>query len=251
MNCGRFANSDQRAFADDGAYDGKGGEMVNPCYLIRHPKGDLLWDLGLPESIADTPEGVPDPPFSRTFVSKKLTAQLAELGLKPTDIEFISVSHSHFDHIGNANLFALQSTWIVDAEERAYAFTDQMRKEPGFANYNLLENAKTTLVKGHANHDVFADGSVTIIQAPGHTPGHTVLLVKLTKAGPVLLAGDLWHIADSRLNKRVPVFNTDRGQTLVSMEKIEALAASMGARVVLQHVIEDFASMPAFPAPLE
>jgi glyoxylase-like metal-dependent hydrolase (beta-lactamase superfamily II) len=252
MNCGRFLDSDQAAYSDDGAYDGRSGEMADPCYLIRHPRGDLLWDLGLPESTADAPDGLPDP-FgpSRMFVAKKLTAQLAELGLTPADIEFISVSHSHFDHIGNGNLFADTSTWIVDTDEHHYAFSDAARDQPGFSEYSRLETATTVLIDGNGNYDVFGDGSVTIVQAPGHTPGHAVLLVRLAEAGPILLTGDLWHIAESRPAKRVPVFNTDKAQTLQSMEKIEALARSTGARVVLQHVVEDFAAMPQFPLPLK
>ena len=91
---------------------------------------------------------------------------------------------------------------------------------------------------------------MTIIQAPGHTPGHTVLLVRLPKAGPVLLTGDLWHIAESQAARRVPRFNTDRAQTLESMDKVEALARETHARVVREHVPEDIAALPRFPQPL-
>ena len=91
---------------------------------------------------------------------------------------------------------------------------------------------------------------MTIIQAPGHTPGHTVLLVRLPKAGPILLTGDLWHIAESRAARRVPRFNTDRAQTLKSMDLVEKIAAETHARVVREHVPEDFTSLPKFPAAL-
>jgi hypothetical protein len=67
----------------------------------------------------------------------------------------------------------------------------------------------------------------------------------------VILTGDLWHIAESRPERRVPAFNTDREQTLASMDKVEALAALSGARVVRQHAPADFAAMPAFPAALD
>jgi hypothetical protein len=48
----------------------------------------------------------------------------------------------------------------------------------------------------------------------------------------------------------VPRFNTDRAQTLASMDKVEALARDTGARVVRQHVQEDFDSLPRFPEAL-
>lgn len=245
MDCGKIALTDADMFADDGSYKNVAKTLVVPCYLIRHPKGDLLWDTGLSQSLADkpaAPEG-----GEQVTVARKLTDQLADLGLAPADIEYLSVSHSHFDHIGNAGLFAA-STWIVDPRERAHAFRPAARADAaGFAAYAALENAKTVEIATDAPHDVFGDGAVQVIPAPGHTPGHTVLLVRLPKAGPVLLIGDLWHIAESRPARRVPRFNHDRAQTLATMDRIEALARETGAKVVLQHVAEDFAAMPKFP----
>jgi glyoxylase-like metal-dependent hydrolase (beta-lactamase superfamily II) len=94
---------------------------------------------------------------------------------------------------------------------------------------------------------VFGDGSVRIIQAPGHTAGHTVLLVRLPEAGAILLSGDLWHLVESRRFRRQPLFNTDRAQTLASMDKVEALVAAEGARVVIQHDPDDYAWLRGFP----
>lgn len=249
MDCGRIDTVDAGIFADDNSADGQARGLIDPCYLIRHPSGDLLWDAGLPEAIADSPEGVTEAPFHLT-VPVKLTAQLQQLGLTPADIEFISFSHSHFDHVGNGALFT-SATWIVDADERAYMFRDEARADARtFPMIAPLENFQTQLIEGDADHDVFGDGAVTIIQAPGHTPGHTILRVNLA-SGPVLLTGDMWHLAESRELRRVPEFNSDRAQTLASMDKIEALAAETNARVVMQHVPEDFAALPAFPQPLE
>lgn len=246
MDCGRIAVTDADAFADDGAYKGVAATLVVPCYLVRHPKGDLIWDAGVPQSIADRPGGV-----DGVTVSRKLTDQLAELGLTPADIEFVSLSHSHFDHIGNAALFT-RATWIVDADERAHAFRPEARADAeSFAAYAPLESARTTLIDGDEPYDVFGDGAATIHPAPGHTPGHAVLLVRLAQAGPVLLSGDMWHLAQSRAERRVPRFNADRAETLRSMDKVEALARETGARVVRQHVPEDFAAMPKFPEPME
>jgi len=247
LDCGRIHLTDADMYADDHAYKGQAKDLVDPCFLIRHPpKGDLLWDTGLPTAFADSPAtfGVHE-----VTVPHRLTDQLTQLGLTPADIDYVSISHAHFDHAGNANLFT-GSTWILDKDERDWMFRPEARKAADeFALYSGIENAKTTLIEGDGDYDVFGDGSVKIIQAPGHTPGHTVLLVTLA-SGPVLLTGDMWHIAESRAARRVPAFNTDRAQTLRSMDKVERVAAETHARVIRQHVPEDIAGLPAFPQPL-
>jgi N-acyl homoserine lactone hydrolase len=251
MNCGDMEFSDVDLFADDGSMKGVQRAFVDPCYLIRHPHGDLIWDTGVPEGIADMPDGLSPKGFPvHIVVHRKISDQLAELGLKPVDIKYVSFSHLHFDHTGNGNLFAA-ATWIVDADERAAMFSDSARKGDEFGSYGQLENAKTELIEGDDSRDVFGDGSVVIYQTPGHTPGHTVLLVKLAQSGSILLTGDMWHLRESREKRLVPSFNFNREQTLASMDKVEALARVTGARVVRQHVPEDLAALPTFPTPLE
>lgn len=253
MDCGRATFPDVGMFADDHSVDGQSRELVVPCYLIRHPNGDLIWDTGFPDAIAAMPGGRMDlPEMGATIVMPaSLESQLAQLNLTPADIEFFSLSHSHTDHSGNANLFAAHSTWIADPDERAYMFRDAARADAqSFATYNQLENVTPRLIEGDGDLDVFGDGSVTIIQAPGHTPGHTVLLVRLPNTGPVLLTGDMYHLAESRERHLVPTFNVDRAQTLASQEKVERIASETGARVIRQHVAEDFASLPTFPEAL-
>lgn len=248
MECGRISVSDADAFADDGSFAGVARDLVDPCFLIRHPDGDLIWDTGIPDAVAAQPDGLTSPPFHVTM-PVRLADQLAQLSIAPADIEFLSFSHSHFDHTGNAALFA-SATWIVDPDERAWMFRDEARAGEDFAAYAPLEQSQTRLIEGDADFDVFGDGAVTIIQAPGHTPGHAVLRVNLANAGPVLLTGDMWHLAESRERRTVPRFNTDRAQTLASMDKIEALAARTHARIIRQHVAEDIAALPRFPQSL-
>ena len=241
MDCGRLAMADADMFADDGAYKGVAKKLIVPCYLIRHPKGDLVWDTGLPQAAAAA-SGAP--------VTRKLTDQLKDLGLTPADIEYLSVSHSHFDHIGNAGLFA-SSTWIADPAERAYAFTPTARANAkNFAAYSALEGSKTVLIE-QPSYDVFGDKSVVIYKAPGHTPGHTVLLVRTKRSGAVILTGDMWHIAESRAARRVPRFNFNRDQTLKSMDLVEKLASDTKAMVIREHVPEDFDALPVFPKALK
>lgn len=244
FDCGHFEISDMGVFDRAGAYDGQARELVDTCYLIRHPNGDLLWDTGVPDALAAEPDGVTDPPFHVTL-AKTLKGQLAELGLAPGDIEFLSLSHSHFDHVGNAGDYA-GATWLVESAERAFMFSEEARANAqSFAAYSALETAET--VEFNGDWDVFGDASVRIVSTPGHTPGHASLLVNLENSGPILLTGDLYHLTLSRENRRIPTFNTDADETLRSMDKFEALAASTGARVVIQHEPDDIAALPKSP----
>ena len=249
MNCGGFEMKNTGMFSPNHEYDGKPGKLSNPCFLIRHPKGDLVWDAGIPPALA-TPKDALATLVTRVIRDKTMPEQLALLGLKTSDIEFFSLSHSHYDHVGEANLYA-GSTWIVDAAERAWMFRPDARKAGAFATYSALEMATTQTIETGADYDVFGDGSVVLIPAHGHTPGHRAMLVKLANAGAVLIAGDMWHLADAQKLRTVPGGNTDKPETLRSMDKVEELALANKARLVRQHVPEDFAALPAFPAGLD
>ena len=222
--------SDAADMTDDGAYDGRTLDMPVPCFLVRHPDGDLIWDTGMSRTRTDL--------GAWATAGPSLEDQLSAFDLAPADVRFVSVSHGHWDHSGNAGLFA-RSTWIVNPVERELMFDAESRASPAMDDYGALDGAEVRLISD--DHDVFGDGSVRIIQAPGHTAGHTVLLVRLAEAGPILLSGDLWHLVESRRFRRQPVFNTDRVQTLASMDKVEAMVAAEGARVVIQHDLDDYA----------
>ena len=227
---------DAAEMADDDAYADRTLIMPVPCFLIRHADGDLVWDSGMSRTRTDLGAWARPGP--------SLIDQLGQLGVKPADIRFLCLSHGHWDHSGNAGLFA-RSTWIVNPLERAAMFDDESRQGQAMDDYGGLETADTLLIT--EDHDVFGDGSVVIIQAPGHTPGHAVLLLRLAGARPILLSGDLWHLAESRMHRRVPTFNTDRDQTLASMDRVEALVAEVGARVIVQHEAADFETLPRLP----
>src|SRR5438552_17856157 len=79
--------------------------MSVPCFLIAHPKGTLMWDVGAVPDSAFKPGGG-HAPLRYATATKRLTDQLAEIGYTPADITYLSVSHFHWDHVGNANVFA-------------------------------------------------------------------------------------------------------------------------------------------------
>ena len=247
LDCGRIVFKDMRIFSDTGELDNVAGTMVDPCFLIQHPRGTLVWDTGLGDAIAEHRDGV-DNNGIRLFVDKTIQTQLSALRLKPQDINYLAFSHFHFDHTGNAGLFT-SATWILNKAELS-AMTGP---EPPFGvdptRLAAYKNARQQIITG--DHDVFGDGSVRILQAIGHTPGHQVLMVHLPRAGNVILAGDLYHTRENREHRRVPAINTDRADTLASFDRVEHLAETMHARLIIQHNAEDIQTLPRFPAFLD
>lgn len=248
LECGRIDMLDLSIFASNGAFDGQTNKAVSSCYLIRHPKGDLLWDTGLPDALNAVPDGVTNGAF-HISVPNTLSGQLTALGVTNESLDFLSISHSHFDHSGNAGTYAA-ATFIVNEAELAHMFRDEARADAQtFPAFSALEASEKITFAGE--HDVFGDGSVTIIDTSGHTPGHTVLKLELTNTGTVLLSGDLYHLNRSRELRTVPVFNTDEAETLRSMDKFEALAKETNARVIIQHSAQDFEALPKPPEYLD
>ena len=247
LDCGRAQFEDLAPFSDTGEYDGHPGTLMAPCFLIRHPKGDMLWESGLGDRYAE-PAGGTQLPLFRAIVDRTVASQLQQLGLSFDDIEFFAFSHGHGDHLGNANALKA-ATWIVNRKELEWI---NAVPSPPRTNAKLVETQKqatTVLIDG--DHDVFGDGSVRILKAPGHTPGHQVLLLRLPRSGDVLLSGDLFHSRENRAEKRMPVFNVCRSETLASIDRVEKIVKNKRARVVIQHSLEDFRAMPAFPAYLD
>jgi glyoxylase-like metal-dependent hydrolase (beta-lactamase superfamily II) len=206
-------------------------ELFVPCYVIEHAKGRLLWDAGLPLKAAEAGgQRVDVEGFGMTY-KRSLVAQLADAKLAPGDIGLVAYSHLHFDHIGAASAFP-GATVLMQKAEWDFA-TGEGAKDVDAELFKALQQQSRTMIEG--DHDVFGDGSVRIVFAPGHTPGHQALLVNLEKTGPVLLSGDLYHFRESRALRRTPTFNFDAAETLRSMDTVEALLKKTGATLWIEH----------------
>ena len=206
--------------------------MSVPCFLVAHPKGTLMWDAGVvPDRLIAT--GKPGTLRGYATATKKLETQLNDVGYAPSDITYLSFSHFHWDHVGNANLFA-GARWLVRKVERDMMFSDppSPRTEP--AHFSALRNSRTTLITT-ADYDVFGDGEVVIKSAPGHSPGHQVLFVNLANSGPVLLSGDLYHYPEERTLKKVPTTEFDREQSTASRAAVETFLTRAHAQLWIQH----------------
>ena len=165
FDCGHATFKDMGGFSDTGEYDGKPGEIAVPCFLIRHPKGDLLWDTGLGDHYNYPKEGSDAAPGVHVTVPVTLLAQLQSLKLTPKDINFIAFSHLHWDHTGNANEFP-DSVWIMNKTELAWALVSPPPGGRAAGNVERATNsAKNETIE--ADYDVFGDGRVMILRAPG------------------------------------------------------------------------------------
>ncbi|MBT8211056.1 MAG: N-acyl homoserine lactonase family protein [Eudoraea sp.] len=232
-------------FAQDETYKGQSKEFADAFYVVVHPEGTLMWDAGLSEFLIALPEPYTSPDGNFT-VSRKdsVINQLASIGLGIEDIDYLSLSHTHFDHTGHAGNFA-DATWLVQEAEYDFVMGQEVR-ESNPEMYEAVKDLKN-IQKIKGDYDVFGDGTVVFKYMPGHTPGHQVLFLKLKEYGPLLLSGDLYHFYENREYQRIPIFNYDVAQTRESMKAFEAFAAEQNAEVYLQHQKEDFNKMPKAP----
>ena len=207
-------------------------DFAVPCYLIVDPKGTLIWDVGVIPDGAFKDDGQPATQGPST-ATRTLKSQLAEIGYAPGDITYLAHSHYHGDHIANSNEFA-GSTWLVRPVERDAMFADKPPALVDPKNYDKLKNARTVLITKD-EYDVFGDGKVIIKYAPGHTPGHQVLILHLKKTGNVMLAGDLYHYPEERGSGRVPTFEYNKEQSLASRAMIEDYCKKTKTQLWIEH----------------
>lgn len=217
-------------------------QLVYSCYLVRHGDRYLVWDTGNPV------DGSPRAPKA------SLVEQLARIGVKPEAVEFVGISHHHGDHTGQLAAFP-RATLLIgkgdwddvrpdDAPAGMDAKAHAARRAP-FAPWTAGGGKVQTLVRDR--HDVFGDGSVQMISLPGHTPGHHGLLVRLAKTGPVLLTGDVTHFHENYRSDGIPTWNTNRADSLASLDRFRKIAKNLEATVVIQHDPRDVGKLPVFP----
>jgi glyoxylase-like metal-dependent hydrolase (beta-lactamase superfamily II) len=231
---------------DCGSFVSKG--LTNSCYLVRHNHDYMLWDAGFGAELL----GRPQEHGKGSWIELKQTvvAQLALLGLSTRQVGILGISHTHFDHIGQAadfptaRLLIGKEDWEAMRAQSPDETPESQRLKPW-----LDEGAPKELVSG--DEDVFGDGSVVMIATPGHTPGHYSLLIRLKRSGAILLTGDLYYSARQYALDEVPKHNSSAAETLASFARFRALAKSLGATVIIQHEPADVLKLPPFPKAAE
>jgi glyoxylase-like metal-dependent hydrolase (beta-lactamase superfamily II) len=237
LDCGHSLANDESVWTP-GENVGRDIEFSSTCWLIKHGREWLLWDTGVPESSLNDPKGWSTLPKLIVYhLDKSLTDQLAEIALKPGDIGRVAISHTHGDHIGNMALFP-NSIILMQRAEYTWIHSpngpnENVNQLMALARKLLGEPKNLQLIDGDT--DVFADGSVTLLATPGHTPGHQSLLVHLRNSGYIILSGDVVHLQENFAKNIVPTLNTDKAQSIASMARVRQLMTTYKAPLFINH----------------
>ncbi len=237
LDCGHSLANDESVWTP-GENVGRDIEFSSTCWLIKHGSEWLLWDTGVPEATLNDPRGWSTLPKLIVYhLDKSLTDQLAEIGLKPGDIGRVAISHTHGDHIGNMGLFP-NSTVVMQQAEYSWIHSpngpnDNVNQLMALARKLLGTPKKLQLIDGDT--DVFGDGSVTLVSTPGHTPGHQSLLIHLRNSGFIILSGDVVHLEGNFEKNIVPSLNTNKAESIASMDRVRYLMAAYKATLFINH----------------
>jgi N-acyl homoserine lactone hydrolase len=155
-------------------------QMVLGCYLVATGDGrHILIDSGLPADYTPPP-GTPLPAAGE----RNVVQQLADLSLRPDDIDTVICTHFDVDHVGYHDAFT-KAEFIVQRVHYELARGGHARYAAARAHWDhpalryRLVDGDTELMPG-----------LTLIETSGHAPGHQSVLVRLPRTGPVLLAID-------------------------------------------------------------
>ncbi len=205
------------------------------AYVIEHPGGWVLFDTGAHPALATDPVGRLGPAAAafdvRIRPEDDLVSRLRAIGIDPSDISHVVQSHLHYDHAGGIEFFP-QAAFLVQRRELQFAHWPAVYQRDLYVRADFSHPVRWVELTG--KRDIFGDGRLVVFPTPGHTPGHQSLLVQLEDEA-VILGGDMAYSSVKMQQRRIPgvVWCPDR--LVKSWERVEALQARHGARLILTH----------------
>jgi N-acyl homoserine lactone hydrolase len=238
-----------------GLQTGATGKITVPVafFLIKHPKGNVLFDTGNNDKI------ITDPTYWGPFIASldpgrapdvAIDAQLNKVGIKPSDINYVILGHMHLDHAGNVGKFPT-ATIVYQRDEIVNAFWPK----PGYgccyitADFAMLRNDvgqnqvnRQKVIELNGDLDLFGDGSIYIHRQVSHTPGSQMVVVRLPKTGPVVLTSDVCYLMENLQKDLLPSVSLayDPAGMLDGYAWIKHLMSAEGADVIFAHDAETF-----------
>jgi glyoxylase-like metal-dependent hydrolase (beta-lactamase superfamily II) len=176
-------------------------------YVLRHPKGNVIFDTGNNDKTIADPDGWWGP-LAKGFGLKMtkddaMAAQLAKIGMKVEDIKYVVVGHMHLDHGGNVSQFP-NATHVVQDDEMKAAWWPDVGYSIYYIPGDFADTKKYNMIRLKGDFDLFNDGTFRVIRAPGHTPGSQFAVVKLPKSGSIILTSDVVYLAESLDKNLIP-----------------------------------------------
>jgi glyoxylase-like metal-dependent hydrolase (beta-lactamase superfamily II) len=220
-------------------------EVPLPFFLIEHPEGNVLIDGGAPLAAARdpyywTPDG--EQPIYWPLMSEDdfCVNQVRSLGVDPESIRYVIQTHLHADHIGAIGEFP-NARYVVQRGELEYArapdwfYSLHYRREDfdKDVDWLLLESSDDDL-------DLYGDGVVRIVFTPGHTPGHSSVVVTLPRDGTVVLAGDACIGRAHFEDRALPGKFVHGGEVVASVRRLRELIERSDGTLVPGHDLEEW-----------
>jgi N-acyl homoserine lactone hydrolase len=209
-------------------------ELSVPCALLRHAKGNVLFDTGCHPSVAKQGEarwgGLARLMTPIMTPGENVVNALGGIGLSCDDIDLVVCSHLHPDHCG-CNTFFKRASFVIHRKEVEAARAEGAQTQ-GYLATEWEQDAPFDVIEGQ--RDVFGDGRIVLLPLPGHTPGTTGALIRLEQSGEFLLASDTVSLR-STLDTGVVPKNTWNADVLVkSLIEIGRIEAN-GAQIICGH----------------
>jgi glyoxylase-like metal-dependent hydrolase (beta-lactamase superfamily II) len=178
-----------------------------PFYVLDHPDGVALFDCGLHTDMADPEDGYRQALRSQgqdvTFApDETVTAHLERLDIDPARVQWVVLSHLHFDHAGGLHQIP-NATLVVQRREWEAGFEREVAAKYFLPRRYFDLGHEVRLVDGE--HDLFGDGSAVCVPSFGHTPGHQSLRVRNAQ-GDHILVGDACYNCEVVETRDFPTF---------------------------------------------
>lgn len=224
---------EKNPLAVTGFLRGKKKKITLPvsCYLIEHPKGKILIDTGWhPKYVTEKPHRffgllgkISTPVITE---GQSVDRKLEKLGIAASDLDYVIFSHLDFDHtsglelVQNAKCIMASEAEIKDSNKYFFRY---VKKNWNFANITPFSFNDTGIGPVGKSYDLFGDGTVLLVNTPGHSHGHTSVVVK--NGGKfIVIAGDCVYTHASWQEMRLPGFTVSKKSARKSLEWINELA---------------------------
>jgi N-acyl homoserine lactone hydrolase len=221
-----------------------------PCFLVEHPTvGPFLIDTGLHRAAGESVRRAYGNRAAALFSIRMdegaaVTDRLLARGLDPLGIDLVVMTHMHYDHTGSVEAFP-HSTFVVDEREWEAAihggFLQGYRRKLFDRGYEWRTiDFGAPQVDSFASFgravDLFGDGSVRLLSTPGHTKGHTSVLLRLRSGRELLLAADAAYSRRTIDEELLPTFCEDPHRYMRSLREIRRyLELTPSALVICGH----------------